>query len=148
MSTTTSVPIERWGKDHWSTLGYLECRVVDHRGYLDVERMRCHPRTHHRLAHEGSAISFMAHGKFPSTTLADGTELDGHDDWSCVEDMIDAGLVTMTEEDRAYVGRSPRFALTAPGTKLAAALRAHKSQGGSFKTFVPAPELLPRDSAS
>lgn len=126
-----SVLIDRWGRDHWSTLGYVEIRCVDHGGRLGIRQMRCHPRLHRRPAHEGSAFG----GPPAPTRLKAGATADPHDDWSCVEDMIAEGLLTMEDEDAVLCGESPRFVLTPKGSEIAAALRAHKAGGGSFATF-------------
>lgn len=141
-----SVPLVRWGKDHWSTLAYVAACVAKHRGYLRLEKMRCNPLLHHRLVPRGTSLA--ASSAYAPTHLAGGRTIEKHDDWSCVEDMIAAGLVTMSEEGNATAGKSPRFALTAAGRLLAHALAVHRTCGGQFETFVPAPELLPRDSAS
>lgn len=44
------VPVEMWGKDHWSTFGYIETRCVDHDGVPDREHMRCDTDLHPGLA--------------------------------------------------------------------------------------------------
>ena len=136
------VPVARWGKDHWSTLAYVAACVEKHHGYLRVEKMRVHPRVHHRLAHPGVAVVMMAFGGVPPTHLADGTTLELHDDWSCVEDMVTAGLVTESEGDNALAGKSPRFDLTDAGRALVVAVAGHRARGGTFATFAPPPDLV------
>lgn len=128
-----TIPIDRWGEDHWGTLAYVETRVVDHDGLVVVQHMRCHPGVHRDLAHEGSF------GPVPPTRLSDGTAVDLHDDWSCMEDAAALGLVTRTEGERVPRTRyrSQKFTLTSEGQRLAAALRAHKASGGEFATFRP-----------
>jgi hypothetical protein len=46
MSEERHVPIEEWGKDHWSLLGYIECRCVDHQGVPDHSHMRTNAGRH------------------------------------------------------------------------------------------------------
>lgn len=137
------VPIAKWGKDHWSTLAYIETRIVDHKGRLNVEHMRCNPRVHRAFSNRANIESG---GSYP-TVLADGTTLERHDDWSCAEDAVALGLLTMEDEEAVardghydehgefVSGRSPRFALTPRGMEVAALLRQHKAAGKSFATF-------------
>lgn len=138
------IPIERWGRDHWSTLAYVETRIVDHGGRLDLNHMRAHPRVHRAFANAASREADTA----SPTRLNDDTTVDRHDDWSCVEDAVALGLLTMDEQEpiqrrRADEGgafskaRSPRFVLTDLGRDVANQLRAHKGNGGSFATFRP-----------
>lgn len=55
-----------WGRDHWSTLAYIETRIVDHSGVPSREHMRCDPKRHPLLAHDGSR------GGSPSPTRLTG----------------------------------------------------------------------------
>ncbi len=151
------IPFDRWGKDHWSTLAYIETRIADRKGRLNVEHMRCDPRLHRAFTNRANIDS---PGSYP-TVLADGSKLDRHDDWSCAEDAIALGLLTMDDEeavergnhydapDEFLPGRSPKFSLTPRGLEVAALLRAHKASGGSFSTFrleSPAGVAPPRTS--
>ena len=108
-----SVPIERWGRDHESTLLYMESVCVDHRGVPDIRRMRCDPRRHPGLAHEVSRLL----GPCPPTRLKDG-ELLNHDDWDCVDDMVTAGVLVLRG-----TGMQPEVELTTAGWGLAHTLR-------------------------
>lgn len=133
------IPIERWGKDHWSTLGYLETRAVDHKGKIINRNMRCHPRLHREFI----GISFgpeIQDGSAYPTRLKDGVA-ENHDDWSCVEDMVAAGLIRAyfrVVSDAAFGGSEARIVFTELGLKYAAELRTHKARGGAFGTFSPA----------
>lgn len=127
------IPIDRWGKDHWSTLAYIETRIVDHKGRLDMEHMRCDLRLHRSFTNRAN---IDCGGSYP-TILADGSKLDRHDDWSCAEDAVALGLLTIDDEEATRRVRSPRFSLTQRGLEIAALLRAHKARGGSFSTFRP-----------
>lgn len=131
MSVPPVIPPSRWGRDHWSTFAYVETCCVDHGGRLAIRRMRCHPRVHRLLAHEGSG------GHCPPTRLADGAEVERHDDWSCVEDAVAADLLSMDDEGAVTRTRpkSPRFTLTSRGLQVAASLRAHLAAGGATETF-------------
>ena len=141
MAATT--PMSEWGKDHWSTLAYLETCCVDNDGYLDNRRMNS----------DGEAYPTRLRGNTPETPhLAPG-----HNDWDCVADMISAGLVKpapgTTPMGRVSIAdqvarvaasrghtthfQARRYLLTPAGLKIAAALRAHKAAGGNFASFVP-----------
>ena len=124
------VPVADWGRDHWSTLAYLETRVVDEGGRVDPYRMRCDGSRH------PEKVRFTpggAHGSggYP-TRLRGGVELAGHDDWDCLEDAIAAGL--LKPQDGADKLRN-RYALTELGELFCAKLRAHKGHGGSYDNF-------------
>ena len=40
------VSVARWGRDHWTTLLYLESRCVDYGGKIDNQHMRTNARLH------------------------------------------------------------------------------------------------------
>jgi hypothetical protein len=100
------VPMARWGKDHWTTLAYVETCWVDHKGMIEHDRMRC-DRTRHPVFYSAkrrvTAFGTDADGaRFPTRLKteqpgADGTwgtvELAGHDDYDCLADLISEGLV-------------------------------------------------------
>jgi hypothetical protein len=116
--------LETFGQDHWSTFGYIETRIVDHRGVPDLRHMRCDKDRHPFKAH--------VEGPTPPTRLRDGTELPDHDDWDCLDDLVLAGLLESTG-----TAVNPTFKLTDEGHRIAALLRKHKGSGGSFSTFAP-----------
>jgi len=122
------VPIADFGRDHWSTFGYVETLCVDKDGLPDIRRMRCNPKTHPGLAHlpwdKAYGTRLKGHMEdFPNT-------LPMHDDWDCIDDLIAAGLM-----ENIGNGINPKFKLTETGLAVAAALRAHKARGGTWSTF-------------
>jgi hypothetical protein len=129
------IPIEQFGKDHWSTFAYLETCAADHGGVVSNARMRCHPRLHREFAYDrGFGIN---DGSAYPTRLKDGA-LENHDDWSCLEDMAAAGLLTAefrVVRSSAVGNSEARIRLTEKGQEIAARLRAHKAAGGSFSNF-------------
>jgi len=151
-----TVSVERFGKDHWSALLFIETRVVDHRGWVKPQHMRTDLARHPAFAGERQAEN----GHQYPTRLKNG-ELCDHDDWDCLYDLVEAGLVKIrSPRDRAFWeiapdGRGPlsgvinnrRYkrgglvkvvvALTPLGWKVAEQLRAHRGTGGGAKTFVP-----------
>lgn len=137
------IPMERWGKDHWSTFAYLETVATDRDGHIDRQRMRCNARLHRELANVSPWNSLVDGGEYP-TRLIDGN-LEKHDDWSCVEDMVAAGLVRaffrQENYDRAFGNTEAYIELTDEGWRIAAELRQHKAQGGVYHGFRPVKEL-------
>lgn len=102
----------RFGKDHYSALAYVETRTVDYRGRLDHDHMRCDGRRHSQLlVAKRRSISFGTHmvdacGKYPTRLRwnPDGSpnEIFDHDDYDCLDDMLACGWLTvgMPEADR------------------------------------------------
>lgn len=135
-SITGPTPTERWGKDHWSLLGYVETLCVDGRqveglgrvGEIDRRRVRCNPDTHPLLLPPDPFGSGPHWKDAYCTRVKDGT-IAGHDDWDCLDDLESAGLIEIMSLINGYV------VMTAEGTRVAAALRKHKSAGGRFADF-------------
>lgn len=117
------VPMRLWARDHWLTLAYIETRCVDHGGKPLIEHMRCDPDTHPHLAHRGSR---RGHG----TKLSDGSVVDGHDDWSCIEDFEAAGLVIVEVTDTC-----PRIRPTTAGDRVMEDLRRYMRNGGHASNY-------------
>ena len=110
------VPIHLWGKDHWSTFGYAECRLVDNKGSIDIQHMRGN--------HCGDDAGHP-------TRLTGGNDLPDHGDFDCLFDAEDAGLMVLKG-----TGLHPVIhKLTPKGALVAAALRTHKAEGGGFSNF-------------
>lgn len=84
--------ITQWGKDHWSTLAYAESRCVDHKGILQNAHMRTHGSRHPLLMARG--FGTPGDGSQYPTIHKDG-ELADHDDWDCLYDLAQAGLLTI-----------------------------------------------------
>lgn len=122
------VPVETWGRDHWSTFAYLECRVVDNGGIPEKAHMRCDLERHPAHGH----ILMPSDGEKYPTRLAEGVGLPDHDDWDCVDDMEASGLIKING-----TGLFPAWELTDKGKAVAGRLRAHKADGGSFASFRP-----------
>jgi len=125
---TAHVEMARWGKDHWSTLAYIETRIVDYSGEPDRRHMRCDVDRHPGLGHH---VEGAYDGEKYPTKLWNWVELHDHDDWDCLEDAEAEGLL-----ENVGSGMFPVFALSELGKKVCAALRAHKQNGGNFGEFV------------
>lgn len=120
------VPVELWGKDHWSTLMYIETRCVDHDGCPNRDHMRCDTALHPGLGGQHRP----SHGRVPPTRLNNGREVLDHDDWSCLEDAESAGFLEWTG-----TGIHPVFRLTPLGWKVTHALRQHRAAGKKLVDF-------------
>ena len=123
---------KQFGKDHWSLLAYVETRAVDHRNQLDHEHMRTNTMTHPFLRNDAYQKSRPKHWKpSHSTRLRDNMIIDGHDDWDCLDDLDDAGLVEIISLINGFVR------MTDYGLAITALLRKHKASGGKYRDFVP-----------
>ena len=122
------IPIEDWGKDHWSTFAYVETCVVDQQP-LDRDRLRCNVKVRPHLV--GPTVNRFGKGE-PDKTR----QLPKHDDWDCLEDFEEAGLIEFVSVINAIV------LLTEKGIAVAALLRKHKALGGNFANFEFKPESL------
>ena len=128
-----SVPIEKWGKDHWSLVAYIETRCVDYGGVLEPQHMRCNPANHPEYAVVARSFGIQwsptygtrLHGFFEHQTDT-SLILSEHDDWDCLEDIQAAGLVKATKT---------KVVMTDSGLRVAEALRKFKAKGGMFADF-------------
>lgn len=146
--TDRPIPPHDWGRDHLATLLYIETRVVDHQGVLASQHMRCDPDRH---------PMFMAHNqpdgrKYP-TRLRDESLVKHHDDYDCLLDLVDFGLLTIIAPVDESLWRVPFgkrgplhtltfseppavcVALTDYGWEIAAALRKHRGEGKPVDAF-------------
>lgn len=128
------IEIDRWGKDHWSTFAYIETRIVDHKGVPDVRHMRCDCDLHPQF--ESPYMTHAAAGKKYPTRLAGGVQVPDHDDWCCLDDAEEAGLL-----ENVGTGLNRVYVLTPWGRKVANALREHKAAGKNFASFRLSDEL-------
>jgi len=117
-----------WGKDHWSTLAYIETLCVDGMtGSPARNRMRCDLDIHPGLA--STAAMNEPDKRYPTRLVAE-LSLFGHDDWSCAEDAEAAGVI-----DIDGTGINPHYTMTEAGCEVVARLRKHKADGGVFANF-------------
>lgn len=100
------IGVELFGKDHWSVFAYIECRIVDNHGVIRHDQMRCSVRRHpvmyaqKRLNSLDRTIEYPTRVKASATPDTNGVyptaEVDNHDDYDCLDDLIAAGLLTVT----------------------------------------------------
>jgi len=118
------VDISRWGKDHWTTLMYVETRIVDYRGRLDDRHMR-----------GGNTCEMVGGGtgrrpKAYPTILRGGESVANHDDFDCLNDFITTGLVV-----EGGTGLNPVYSFTDEGWRVSGLLRKWRGQGNKTAEF-------------
>lgn len=121
------IPVEKWGKDHWSLLAYIETCCVDQEGHFELVRIRVNPNTHPLCA-----VGKLSPRKWmPSygTILNDGTVLEEHDDINCLNDLEKAGMIYVKSLVNGFAQLSPL------GIKVSALLREHKIAGKMYRDF-------------
>jgi hypothetical protein len=99
-----------WGKDHTSTFLYLDSRIVDRGGKLSHPNMR------------------TRESGYP-TRLQGGVELQGHDDYDCLDDFSANKLVTCSSDDNS--ADEAVFSFTDLGWTVAALVRKHRADRGN-----------------
>lgn len=139
------VPLDKFGRDHWSTLAYVETVMVECGGFQvgSDPHMRS-GRRNWRVLREGcpkpkrptrsSLANDLVMSREHGSRLSDGTYVPGHDDWHCIQDMVVLGFF----DSDAEPGVTLRFLPL--GQSVALALRQHKANGGTFASFTPPPE--------
>lgn len=116
-----SIPMEKWGRDHASTVLYLETCLVDCNGKLDPRKMRIN-----RNIHPGTGNSISSESP---TQLSVGV-VHKHDDWSCLEDAEAAGICVSVG-----TGINPHYNLTDEGWELIGFLRRRRAENRKAFSF-------------
>lgn len=134
------VPQERWGKDHWTTLLYLETCVVDQRGRIEHAKMRTSRRNWRLAGSVHGVANVMAPDEYPTrlTPLqVERAEFDavhltgGHDDWECLQDFADAELLTFkVDEDYPQFPLPVTITFTPAGHQAVADTRKRRAETG------------------
>jgi hypothetical protein len=136
------VPVKKFGKDHWSLFGYVECCCVDGSkgvGELDPRRIRIKTKTGMLAWKEqyGSRLSGFfdfAERSDPKKAEEAGLQLLNHDDLDCLDDLEEAGFVEVLSTANLFVK------MTAKGSEVCGLLRAHKASGKNFSDFCLEPQ--------
>jgi hypothetical protein len=125
---------ERWGKDHWSLLGYVVTRFDEE---LQRQVLRCNENRHPLLRSGGLGRHTLPWEDKWSTRLRDSADrVPGHDDYDCLDDLEAAGLVEIISLVNGFVW------LTEKGNAVGFRLREHKMRGGTFATFIAPSKLM------
>jgi hypothetical protein len=141
-SVSDYIPMSHWGKDHWSTLGYVEVIMVECGGFQvgTDPRMKSSRRNFRVMAQGcphpkrptlGSAFAY-AMELTQSTKLNDGQVVSGHDDWACVQDMAAEGLF---QQGPDAVEPGTVLTLSEKGVAIVNALREFKRNQGQYGQF-------------
>lgn len=131
---------ECWGVDHLSTLLYVRAVVVDHEGKPNIDRMRTWPGRPRRGWGRGIPFPHVLVTREYPTKLANGVMLREHDDWDCVEDLVQAGLVTWEG-----TGMHPILGLTPYGWRVSALAQEAYAQVGGFRALAASFVVPPRE---
>lgn len=136
------VAIEKFGRDHWALLAFVEDCCVNTQGQygkLRPRSMSCNPERHpmqftgNRWSDDFSTrLHGLSSGDSVAQSFEKGTRIKGHCDWDCLEDLEHAGLIEIVSLTNYYVK------MTDKGGQIAGQLRLHKSNGGQYSQFVPA----------
>jgi hypothetical protein len=127
MTPGKNIPVDKWGKDHWSLLAYIETCCVDQKGHFELVRIRVNPYTHPLCA-----VGMLSHRKWKpdyDTLLNDGTRLINHDDIDCLDDLEVAGMVFIKSLVNGFAYLTPL------GITVSAKLREYKIAGKNYKDF-------------
>lgn len=125
-----------WGIDHWSTFAYAASCVTGRKGLIENARMRTNSRIHREMVHMAPFNTMNEGGGYP-TRLKLGI-VDNHDDWSCLEDAVAAGLLNIFYtkiSDKLFGCCEARIELTDAGWEVVKTITEHKNAGGNFKEF-------------
>jgi hypothetical protein len=142
LTVNDDIPMALWGKDHWSTLAYIETVMVDCGGFQIGRdaRMKSNRRNYRVMSeqcpkpkrvgsHPGLAIVMRPEH---ATRLNDGSIIDTHDDWCCIQDMAEAGLLSVPQD---HIEPGVVIHFSELGREVANKLREHKAAGGQFAAF-------------
>ena len=117
---------QRWGRDHWNVLCYIETCCVDGTGRPDPRSVQTN---HARHPHMGNPLDGSTHGIRLNGEVLPGAD---YDEWDCLDDLEVFGLI-----ENVGTGLNRRYRMTPTGQALAAQVRAHRANGGGVATFEP-----------
>ena len=130
LDISNGVPMRFWGKDHWSTLLYIESICVDNQGKPDHRRLQSNMNRHPQFCKE--VAGYTADGSGYEIRLAKGLTIPGdeYDEYDCIDDIERAGFIEVSGH-----GIDPIYKMTINGMAVAGALRFHKSKGKGYAEF-------------
>lgn len=134
------IPMDLWGKDHWSLLAYISCVMEEFAGFqVGFDGRMRQNRRNFRIMKEQAPVPKRVNNCMGivmkedySTRLKNGVVARDHDDWCCVQDMATAGLFQETVEK---VEPNKILHFSDKGIQISNALRVHKMRGGVFSNF-------------
>lgn len=128
MTVADIIPMNKWGRDHWSTLAFVATVMADRGQFVMTgdARMRSNRKNFQAMPSTNGIVMRKEHG----SRLSDGSSVEDHDDWCCIQDFAAEGLLTVEEID---VGE--RFRFSNKGQALVTSLLTHKMKGGTFSNY-------------
>lgn len=125
------ITIEQFGKDHWSLLLYIETRIRDYEGVLDLCQIRIkNPIIRPGWKPEYGTRLFGYWNKDKTTNSL--LRLHNHDDYDCLDDLEAEGLIK-----NIGTGLRPVCEITKKGTEISSQLLLHKQVGKNYSNFIP-----------
>ena len=149
-TVTEFVPMEHWGQDHWSMFAYMATIMMDYGGFqcgFDP-KMRQNRRNFRIMMDQfnnpkrngkSNAKGLVMEERWKSR-LTDAEASREHDDWSCVQDMANAGLLNVVA---GQVQPGVWLHFSELGYKYLDLLIRHKMTGGAFGDFHPLKPMVP-----
>lgn len=128
------ITIEQFGKDHWSLLLYIETRIHDYKGVLDIRHMRIKnppmkpSYLQWKLRYGTRLFGYWNEDKTTNSLL----QLHNHDDYNCLDDLGAEDLIK-----NIGTGLIPVCEITKEGTKILSQLLLHKQNGENYSDFMP-----------
>lgn len=142
--STEWIPMENWGLDHWSQFAYMATVMFEQGGFqcgFDP-KMRQNRRNFRVMMDQfpnpkrngrNNAKGVVMEEKW-KTRLTDAESPRDHDDWSCVQDMANAGMFNVAA---GQVQPGVWINFSNLGYKYLDLLNKHKMTGGTFAEFKP-----------
>jgi hypothetical protein len=136
--------MDHWGQDHWSMFAYMATVMFEYGGFqcgFDP-KMRQNRRNFRIMMDQypypkrngKSNAKGMVMDERSKSRLTDAEASATHDDWHCVQDMANAGLLNVTA---GQVQPGVWLHFSERGYKYLDLLNKHKMTGGSFSDFHP-----------
>jgi hypothetical protein len=107
-----------WGEAHWAVFRYAASLDID------PERMRCNPEEHPEHAVEGGQV-----WEEGDDTITRVGYIRGHDDWSCLHDIVESGLLRIVSIEKG------KYTTTNKGVFVLSMLQNHLNSDGDLRTF-------------
>lgn len=137
-----TISIDRFSKDHWSLLAYVEHECINGQkgiGKLNRSKLRGNHNNHPLLAVNDfwkDSYSTRLSGFFEYPFNSDvekscscGFQILGHDDWDCIDDFVAGGFVEIISMVNGLVK------LTEKGIECCSQIDSHRLNGGYFSNF-------------
>ena len=136
------ITIEQFDKDHWSLLLYIETRIHNYQGILDIYHMRIKNPTIRSGWKSEYGTRLFGYWSEDNTTNS-LLRLPNHDDYDCLDDLEAEGLIK-----NIGTGIRPVCLITVKGAKILSQLLLHKQNSGQCSGFVPSGKEITNETIS